>query len=62
MAHGVRQKPELKILDEKFNFDNVAEEDKLWVEIMLKAVSQCGYDTENVAIYVRGIVEGKKTK
>lgn len=58
IAHGVRQKVEPKAFYEKFNFDNVPEEDKIWIQIMLKAVSQCGYNSERMATYVQGVVEG----
>ena len=58
IAHGVRQKPEVKgTAPGKFNFLEVNEEDRLWVQLMLKATHQCGYDAERISDYVRAVVE-----
>ncbi|KAI1727694.1 hypothetical protein Ddc_05011 [Ditylenchus destructor] len=57
ITHGVRQKPDPKVQLEKFNFDAVPEEDRLWVQILYKASSQCGYDAERISRYTRAIVE-----
>ncbi|CAD5211550.1 unnamed protein product [Bursaphelenchus okinawaensis] len=54
-AHGVPQKSDVQT--EKFNFADVKEDDQLWVQLMMKAVSRCGYNQAKVTEYVRGVVE-----
>lgn len=56
LAHGVRQKPDVQPF-EKFNLEDVPEEDRLWVDLMMKAAQRCGYDSSKISTYVRGIVD-----
>uniref|UniRef100_A0A1I7SVT1 Secreted protein n=1 Tax=Bursaphelenchus xylophilus TaxID=6326 RepID=A0A1I7SVT1_BURXY len=54
-VHGVPQKVDVKT--EKFNFDEVKEEDQLWIQLLIKAIGRCGYNQAKVTEYVRGTVE-----
>ena len=56
-AHGVRQKPEQKIAPEKFDFSGISEDDKVWVDLMIRAGGRCGYDPTKMSENVRAIVE-----
>ena len=49
VAHGVRQKPEQKIAPEKFDFSGIPEDDKIWVDLMIRAGGRCGYDSSKMA-------------
>lgn len=55
-AQGVRQQSKMA---ERFNIESVPEDDRIWVQILLKASSLCGYDTKMMARNVRAVVEGK---
>uniref|UniRef100_A0A1I8BDM1 HECT domain-containing protein n=1 Tax=Meloidogyne hapla TaxID=6305 RepID=A0A1I8BDM1_MELHA len=52
---GVRQKTNINKL-EKFDFEDIPEEDRLWVRILVKALTQCGDD--NLTLHVKAIAEG----
>ncbi|KAL7080121.1 hypothetical protein ACQ4LE_000406 [Meloidogyne hapla] len=51
---GVRQKTNINKL-EKFDFEDIPEEDRLWVRILVKALTQCGDD--NLTLHVKAIAE-----
>ncbi|KAI6242771.1 hypothetical protein M3Y99_00183900 [Aphelenchoides fujianensis] len=55
-VHGVRQKADMKPA-EKLSFDDVPEEDRVWVELMSKAVSRCGNDPAALPTHLRAVVE-----
>uniref|UniRef100_A0AC35G3W6 Uncharacterized protein n=1 Tax=Panagrolaimus sp. PS1159 TaxID=55785 RepID=A0AC35G3W6_9BILA len=57
VAHGVRQKPEQKISPEKFDYTGIAEDDKVWVDLMIRAGGRCGYDPTKMTENIRAIVE-----
>uniref|UniRef100_A0A7E4V0V9 ATP-cone domain-containing protein n=1 Tax=Panagrellus redivivus TaxID=6233 RepID=A0A7E4V0V9_PANRE len=63
VAHGVRQKPEQKTSGfeqmpmEKLDLSAVPDEDKIWVQLIHKAASRCGYDKSKIAENVRAVVE-----
>ena len=55
LAHGVRQKPEQKF--DKFDLSSVADEDKIWVDLMIKAGGRCGFDPARMTENVRAVAE-----
>uniref|UniRef100_A0A914Q8J6 Uncharacterized protein n=1 Tax=Panagrolaimus davidi TaxID=227884 RepID=A0A914Q8J6_9BILA len=57
VAHGVRQKPEQKISPEKFDYTGIPEDDKVWVDLMIRAGGRCGYDPTKMTENIRAIVE-----
>ncbi|KAI6172161.1 Protein of unknown function DUF477 domain containing protein [Aphelenchoides besseyi] len=55
-VHGVRQKVDMKPV-EKLNIEDVPEEDRVWVEIMTKAIGRCGNDPNKITSNIRAVVE-----
>ncbi|CAK5117568.1 unnamed protein product [Meloidogyne enterolobii] len=53
---GVRQKTNINKL-ERFDFDEIPEEERLWVRILVKALAQCGDDLSNLTFHVKAIAE-----
>ncbi|KAI6196920.1 hypothetical protein M3Y94_01164700 [Aphelenchoides besseyi] len=55
-VHGVRQKVDMKPV-EKLNIEDVPEDDRVWVEIMTKAIGRCGNDPNKITSNIRAVVE-----